>query len=93
MFKTVYTVIDPTEAIQASRSNNSSNSVTTARYIVEFVMNEEHHELSDQDLRVMLAEALDNASEDGYFSNGRYDCMEFAVIDREVLDTAPAGCP
>lgn len=79
--------------IESSRSNTSQYPVVTARYTVEFVLNEEDHRLTPGQAREKFADALSDACANGLLTEFRYDAMEFEVKRREVLDIAPAGNP
>ena len=79
--------------IQASRLNQSQHPVTTARYVVEFVINEEDHTLTPEQAKARFCDALGDACADGLLVDFRYDAMEYQVVSREVLDVAPAGDP
>lgn len=79
--------------IACSRANESKHPVTTARYVVEFVLNEEDpHASNDKHVRTMAA-GIRKAIDAGYLTAVRYDALEFDVISRTVLDVAPAGNP
>ena len=79
--------------IECSRGNASQHPVVTARYTVEFVLNEENHALTPGQAKERFADALGDACAKGLLAEFRYDAMEFEVKRREVLDVAPAGNP
>lgn len=79
--------------IARSRANESNHPVTTARYVVEFVLNEEDpHATNAKQIKALAAE-IQKALDAGYLEEIRYDAIDFDVISRTVLDVAPAGNP
>lgn len=89
-------MIDPATIIAASRANDSNAPVSTVRYLVEFVLNEEFPD-ADRDPTghmVALAEEIQRAlDETSFLVDLRYNAIDFEVQSRTVLDTAPAGDP
>lgn len=85
--------IDPAHIIRCSRQNVSNLPVMTARYTLVVIMNEDNPDEGDELHRQAFAAEFQRALDDGYFQNLRYDAMEFDVVSREVLDTAPANEP
>lgn len=90
---TVTPRVDPTNVINRSRDNVSEEPVTTARYIVEIVMNEEDPCGTPEVFRSRLERSLQESLDAGHLEDIRYDTIMFAVIDRQVLDVAPANHP
>lgn len=87
-------VIDPKGVIACSRNNSSHLPVTTARYLVEFVMNEAYTERSEQEhLAAFTAEVQDAMDQHQFTEDLRYDRIAFEVVSREVLDVAPPNEP
>lgn len=82
-----------TSMIERTRQNESALPVTTARYLVEVVMNEEIPS-ADAAMQIKAFEdEFQRALDDNYFVDIRYDALRFRVLDRTVLDVAPAGNP
>lgn len=82
--------IDATAIIAHSRQNDSEFPVTTARYLVEFVMNEEEHNATPEQMKMQLSDEIQRVMDNCQFTESmRYDSINFAVISREVLDVAP----
>lgn len=82
--------IDATEIISHSRENDSEFPVTTARYLVEIVMNEENHSSSEEEMKKQLSDEIQRVMDHHRFTESmRYDSVNFVVISREVLDIAP----
>lgn len=81
---------DPKNIIMHSRENCSQLPVTTARYTVVFVMNEEDPNASDEDHRGALTAEIQRVMNEADFTTTlRYDAVSFTVVAREVLDVAP----
>lgn len=79
-------MIDPKDVIEASREGSASNMpVTTARYLLEVVMNEERAEDTPQGHKEAFAKEFQRALDAGFFTALRYNRLEFDVIVREVL--------
>jgi hypothetical protein len=75
--------------IAASVANESLMPVSTALYQLNIVMNEDHaHKNEEKHLQNFSAE-FQRALDAGFFSNLRYDSLEFEVVSRTVLHTAP----
>lgn len=79
--------------VNKSRENCSNHPVTTARYLIEVVMNEEEPEGTPEQFKEALAKEFQRALDDGYFEDIRYDALSFNVTERTVLDKAPANDP
>lgn len=86
-------MIDPSPVITASRDNMSCESVTTARYMIEVVLNEDDPSADPETHKRTLADEFQRALDAGFFEDLRYDALLFNVTSREVLDTAPANYP
>jgi hypothetical protein len=78
--------------IAISRANSAHMPVTTARYVVQVVMNEDTPNATEQEHVEGFVAEFQSALDAGYFTSLRYDAMTFEVT-REVLDVAPAGAP
>ena len=84
--------LDPAHIIRLSQENNSHLPVTTSRYLLEVVMNEEHPG-EEVDHIKRFEEEFQSALDIGYFASLRYNGMEFTVRKREVLHIAEANDP
>lgn len=86
--------INTQNIIEHSQHNGSAFPVTTARYLVEFVMNEEQPHLSDEEHRQAFAAEIQRVMDEAHFTlTLRYDAIDFDVLVRTVLDVAPANEP
>lgn len=87
-------LLDPAEVIAASRCNVSNKPVTTARYTIDLVMNEEDVDATPEQHRKRLSDEIQLMMDGAKFTEElRYDTVIFRVVHREVLDVAPANCP
>lgn len=85
--------INPDEIIAASNDNVSNQPVRTARYYIEIVTNENNPDDDSEMQKKILSDEFQQALDDNYFADHRYDSMTFKVVSREVLHTAQANCP
>lgn len=81
--------IDPKPIIERSKHNLSHRPVTTARYSLEVVMNENNPDATSVEHRKAFADEFQRALDNGYFEDLRYDALEFKVTWRQELDVAP----
>jgi hypothetical protein len=85
--------LDPTWVQSCAADNCANHPVTTARYWVEIVMNEDDPDATDEEHRKNLAEELQRAADANFFADLRYNAMNFAVTRRDVLHVAPPREP
>lgn len=77
--------------IAASLANESLIPVSTALYQLNIVMNEEKIHKNEEKYRQEFVAEFQRALNAGFFANLRYDSLEFELVDRTVLHTAPGG--
>lgn len=75
--------------IQRSRENCSHLPVTTARYVIEVVMNEDEASADNEKQMAAMADEFQRALDNGFFEDIRYDALRFQVVSRTVLHVAP----
>ncbi len=78
-------MLDATDIIAASEGNDSDLPVTTAKYFLEVVMNENHYDIPDVEHIKQFEDEFQRALDAGYFTDLRYDAMKFKVISRIAL--------
>ncbi len=77
--------------IAASVANESLMPVSTALYQLNIVMNEDKCHKNEEKHRQDFIAEFQKALDAGFFSNLRYDSLEFELVSRIVLHTASPG--
>ena len=84
--------VDSAPVIEAARANCSDSVVRTARYYVEFVLNEENPNRTHEEHIREFSDEIQRVMDDHRFTEDlRYNEVRFKVVYRDVLDESPPG--